>query len=426
MRISRGRLAWIEEQSAAWRDTGLIDEATRTRILDRYTVESNERRSMIALVLVAVLMCGIGLLLLIGYNWARIPAAAKVTSACLLVAATFVISALAYARGRATIGEILAFAGTFVFGNAIWLIAGVLHIEGHYPDGFWWFGVGALSTALLLGSIYVGFGAALLFGFWIIVEGASSSQAAFSFLPVWTLLVVHAYRMQSPALLRIVAFLAPLWVFAMNWDESAVWFGATVLTAGAVYFAGGLIRSSEQIRGAWQSSGLTALLVALIPLMVSDVHEDLGAVRPIALTVATAAIAGAITLWGTLTRLRDVKDVAVGCVLAATAVWTIVVGGDLIDGTAAATILSATILFSAATLGLAVSLIRGALRSSSTQELVFGVVFALAFLIVRWVSVLENLLWSGALLVATGAALLWIARLWRTRERPPTPTGSAS
>jgi len=199
-----------------------------------------------------------------------------------------------------------------------------------------------------------------------------------------------------------------------------------VLTAGAVYFAGGVIRGSEAMRGAWQASGLTALLVALIPLMVSDVHEELAGVRPITLTAVTAAIAGAIALWGAVTRVRDIKDVGVACVLAMTAVWTIVAGTSLVDMRATPTVLSATMLFSAATLGLAVALIRAALRSSSMPELVFGVLFAIAFLIVRWVSVLENLLWSGALLVATGAALLWIARLWRRRDRPAAPARSAS
>jgi len=45
------------------------------------------------------------------------------------------------------------------------------------------------------------------------------------------------------------------------------------------------------------------------------------------------------------------------------------------------------------------------------------VVFGLAFLIVRWTSVLENLLWSGLLLLIAGGGLLYIARLWLHRDR---------
>jgi len=424
-RVSRARFAWIEEQSAAWLESGLIDEPTRRRILDSYAVESSERRGMTALVLVAVLMCGIGLLLLIGYNWARIPAAVKVALVCGLVAAAFIASAVAYARNRSALGEILAFAGTFVFGNGIWLIADVLHIQGYFPDGFWWFAIGALATALLLRSRYAGFGAAVLFGLWIIVDGASSEQPSFSFVAIWPLLVLHAYRVRSPAMLGVIAFLAPLWVLAATSDDSAVWLGATVLTAGAVYFAGAAAHEDASMKRAWQTTGLAALLLLLVPLMVADIHEDLAPVRPMGASMAIGAAAGAFALWRALTRTQDVKDLGVACVIAATAVWAVVIGAGLVRNMPA-TAISATILFSAAVLGLAVSLIRAALRSSHTHELVFGVLFALAFLVVRWVSVLENLLWSGALLLGTGAALLWIARMWRRREVVRAAAGSAS
>ena len=44
--------------------------------------------------------------------------------------------------------------------------------------------------------------------------------------------------------------------------------------------------------------------------------------------------------------------------------------------------------------------------------------FGLAFLIVRWTSVIENLLWSGLLLLVTGGGLLFVARQWLRRDRP--------
>ena len=47
----------------------------------------------------------------------------------------------------------------------------------------------------------------------------------------------------------------------------------------------------------------------------------------------------------------------------------------------------------------------------------FGVLFGLAFLIVRWASVIENLLWSGLLLLVTGGGLLFIARQWLRRDQ---------
>src|SRR5204863_8565155 len=76
-----------------------------------------------------------------------------------------------------------------------------------------------------------------------------------------------------------------------------------------------------------------------------------------------------------------------------------------------------TVAFSAVALVLCVTLIRSAFRSNRTADLVFGVLFGLAFLIVRWTSVIENLLWSGLLLFVTGGGLLFVARQWLRRDR---------
>jgi hypothetical protein len=75
------------------------------------------------------------------------------------------------------------------------------------------------------------------------------------------------------------------------------------------------------------------------------------------------------------------------------------------------------ILFSLAALAVCVGFVRVALVSGSAVHLSVGVLFAILFLIVRWVSVVGNLLWSGVLLLAAGGGLLLLARLWRGRGR---------
>lgn len=418
--ISRARRAWLDTQSALWRDRGLIDESTRAAILGRYTTESSEHRSLMALVLLAVLMCGIGLLLLIGYNWARIPAGVRVAMICAAVAAAFAGAAIAYGRGRTVAGDVIAFAGTFVFGNGIWLIADVLHIRGHFPDAFFWFAAGALAVALLLRSWLIGIGAAVLFGLWIFAEGVTSPRAAFVFLPIWLVLAAHAYRVSSPVMLRLVAILAPAWVFAATQEASdgPVWLGATTLAAAAVYAAGMWRRTPDRWNAAWQDSGLFVLLIMLAPLMQKDVHDHINADSASAASIAIAAAAGAAALSGVLAKTRDVKSVAVMCAAVITAAWTVMVGSGASAHGWLTSVLS-TLLFSGAALGLAVALIRAALHSSRTADLIFGILFGLVFLFVRWMSVVENLLWSGLLLLAAGAGLFLVATLWRRRDRRP-------
>jgi hypothetical protein len=89
--------------------------------------------------------------------------------------------------------------------------------------------------------------------------------------------------------------------------------------------------------------------------------------------------------------------------------------GLLREGTIAAR--AGTVAFSVLAVVMGLTLIRTALRSHRQVDLVFGVLFALAFLVVRWLSVIENMLWSGAFLIVTGGGFLLLARLWRARGR---------
>ena len=68
-------------------------------------------------------------------------------------------------------------------------------------------------------------------------------------------------------------------------------------------------------------------------------------------------------------------------------------------------------------LALAVSLVSSAVRRDRLDQLCFGVLFAVAFLLVRSMSVIRNMAWSAALMLATGAALLLVARAWRSRHQ---------
>jgi predicted membrane protein DUF2157 len=423
--ISRARHAWLAAQSAIWRDRGLIDDGTRIHILASYTTEAAERRGMLALVLLAVLMCGIGLLLLIGYNWARIPAAVKVAMVCSAVAAAFAGAAVAYARQRMLVGEILALAGTFVFGNGIWLIADVLHIAGHFPDAFFWFGIGALAAAVLLRSWLIGAGATFIFALWIFADGVTSPHPSFVFVAIWIVLAALALRIPSPAMLHGVALLAPAWVLSATQEASdgAVWLGAATLAACAVYCAGMWRRADDDLKRAWQDGGLVALLLLVAPLMDTRVHDDIEPARAGIVSISIAAALAAAALSGALRRTRDPKDVAVLCAASVTVVWMLMVATGASPHGEITSIVS-VLLFSGVALGMSVALIRAALQSNRTVDVALGVLFGLAFLLVRWLSVVENLLWSGLLLLTAGAGLLLVARLWRRRPRPPVAVGA--
>lgn len=415
--ISPSRLSWLEKESARWRADGLVDDQTRARILGHYQAISHERRSLTALVIVAVLMCGIGLLLLIGYNWDRIPPTAKIAMILSAVAAAFGGSAFSYARSRNALGETLAFTGTLLFGNGIWLIAQVLHISGHFPDAFFWFGIGAFACAWLVQSKWIGVEAVVLFAVWILTEGALSPGPIYTFIPIWALSVVLAYRLTSPAMLYTSALTSALWVTVATSDPShAVVMPASVVLAGCALFAVGRWRRGDELmRLAWRVAGLLVLLIAFVPLMVTAAQRTFHAGGSTTASLVIAAVIGVIAIAGAAIKPSTAADAGVAAVAGVVTIWAAAVwSGVLPEGTTATR--AGTVVFSVLAVTVGLSLIRTALGSHRMVDLAFGVLFALAFLLVRWVSVIENMLWSGAFLLVTGGGLLMVARLWRGRR----------
>src|SRR5690242_14129606 len=101
--LSRRTFDWLQAESRNWVNDGMLDEPSRQRILSRYDTDSLPHRGTMALTLIAVLMCGIGVLLVIGYNWDRITAAVKVAMIMASVGAAFGGAAFAYGRKRHTL-----------------------------------------------------------------------------------------------------------------------------------------------------------------------------------------------------------------------------------------------------------------------------------------------------------------------------------
>jgi len=416
-KVSRHTFDWLEVESRCWVERGVLDESARTRILSEYDTESLPHRGTMALTLIAVLMCAIGILLVIGYNWERIPPAVKVAMILTSVAAAFGGAAAAYARKRHTLGEVLAFAGTLLFGNGIWLVAQVLHIQGHFPDAFLWFAVGSLVAAFLVESVAIGVGAAILAGVWIISEASFYPHVIYPFLVLWPCAVWVAYRLRSVLMIRLLGLTASLWIGIATANEAHMdaWPAAVVLAGCALYAIGRWHEDDSDMADGWRVSGLGTLLLIIMPLMVSGLYDDIAQDSPIS-TIVITSMTALVAISAIARSARIPGDWAMLGAAFVAASWSALVWMGLFKpgwwfGTAS------TVAFSGVSLMVGVAFIRSAFRSNRTSDLVFGVLFGLAFLVVRWTSVIENLLWSGLLLLVTGGGLLFVARQWLRRDR---------
>ncbi len=447
---------WLKQQLEDWQARGLVSPERAGQILALYSPVGrfSAARAAFGLTGLAVLMAAVALLLVIGYNWDALAPAARVAIVFGMVGGAFAGSALAYRRGLPRVGEALAFAATLLYGNGIFLLAGVFHIRAHDPDGLFWWMAGTLVTALLVRSKLIALAALALLLFWVPFEGAEYARPNYWFLPVAAAAAWLAVRLRAPGLLGLTAAIGALWLDvtgAFAFDQGMAAFGP-VLALGAAYVSIGrwgsaphpgsvgdpitprrslalrlgsgrssraacravhvLAHSLEDGLGeALVAAGLGTIFVSLLPLMSVGVHEDIDVVAAIAwptlaMTAILAAVAAGLTAAGRRTRADWPILAAAGFAL----VWlVVVVTVDVDRGVAIALAVGA----SALALAFAIWLMRDGARRGSLLRFAAGAAFALGFVGVRWASAVGNLLWSALILGLASAALLWMAWLWR-------------
>jgi uncharacterized membrane protein len=164
--ITRSQRDWLEGEIAVWQASGLVDQERARTLLALYESPElfkarQQAKGMFTLLALAAALVGLGVLLLVGYNWEQMPAPLKVTAIFGALVGTHAAAfGLRYRLGWQRIAEVLFFLGCLFYGAAIWLLAQVFHIESSNYDALWWWAIGVLPFALLLDTILLH----LLFG----------------------------------------------------------------------------------------------------------------------------------------------------------------------------------------------------------------------------------------------------------------------
>ncbi len=175
-------IRWLWNQTRLWVAQGVVtaEQAARIRALYPEPAAGLPWTLLIFSGLGAVIV-GLGVILLFAYNWNALPRGLKLA---------VILGALAAAHGAGLrrlraggrwrgLGEALCLLGTMMYGAAIWLIAQIYHIEEHFPNGFLFWGLGALALAWALPSAVQGMLAAVLFAIWNGTEVADFDAPVF-------------------------------------------------------------------------------------------------------------------------------------------------------------------------------------------------------------------------------------------------------
>jgi uncharacterized membrane protein len=224
--VTRSQRDWLEGEIAIWRSMGLVDEEKALALLGLYesreSFEARQRsRGVFTLLALAAALVGLGVLLLVGYNWAQMPAPLKVTAVFGALIGTHAAAfELRYRVGWRRISEVVFFMGCLFYGAAIWLLAQIFQIESSNYDALWWWAVGVLPFALLLDTILLHLLFAGLLALWMGFEVFSLDRLFWGVVPssgYSVLLLVTpglwwAYRKASATTVGIYIPLLAWWV----------------------------------------------------------------------------------------------------------------------------------------------------------------------------------------------------------------------
>ncbi|MBK9138457.1 MAG: DUF2157 domain-containing protein [Verrucomicrobia bacterium] len=438
---------WLREQTEKWVAQGVVsaDQAARIRAFYPEPAAGLPWAMLIFSGLGAVVV-GLGVILLFAYNWDALPRGVKLA---------VILGAWGAAHGAGLwrlrgdvrwrgLGEALGLLGTMMFGAAIWLIAQIYNIEEHFPNGFLYWGLGALALAWALPSAVQGLMAAVLLAIW-----SGSEAAGFGAPVLWApaailaATVPLAWRQNSVALLFVAVAAASVatWINAGAVGSDLVL--RTGLSLGALWVAVGALSRQRQWlgQGAWVWSGLGWAQVLLAAYLLSFPglayellahHEYSGVERDafwqvnlwLPLGVAIAAWA-AVAVGGRDVgikpsevgwRYEDWVTLAAALVAAALAYVPLERGEWLASG-----------LFNLLGLLLAVAWMARGCREGRWQPTLAGTVLFVALALARYFDLFESLAWRGLVFLVAGGALFATGMQYtRARKRRDAEKGGAS
>lgn len=241
---------WLETELTAWQTEQIVSAEQAERIRGRYESadEIHERKRSVAvqaLFGMAGFLFGLAMLLFIGFNWDQLSREFKLVVVLSIVTATHLLAFRIRSQGKhLALSEVVSFVACLFYGAGIWLVAQAFHLDGHYPDGVWWWAVGVLPFALCLDSILLHVLFVFLLGLWAGMEVIGYWHLSPWWMPSWSRFpngayslpflaapgLIWAYQKKSPAAVGLYVPLFAWWTvlqaIAMHLDARCVfWIG---------------------------------------------------------------------------------------------------------------------------------------------------------------------------------------------------------
>lgn len=144
--ISKSRMNFLKDQTAAWEQEGLIGPEAGNAILERYSVK---RLNFVRVVLaIGALLVGLGILSFIASNW---DAMSKLAKVAVIVGVYAAVNGTGYwiSEKYPKTGKSLIYLGMLVYGAGIFLMGQIFNLGGNFSNAFLLWGAGILPMAWL-------------------------------------------------------------------------------------------------------------------------------------------------------------------------------------------------------------------------------------------------------------------------------------
>lgn len=288
---------WLCAEMELWVNRGILSLDQKRNIEELYETQSEtaQRKNTVAIFSImgiAAAFVGLGVLLLIGYNWQVMPSPLKLAIIFGLLLGVYGVAFRLRANpARKTFSEIAFLFGNIFYGVAIWQIAQIFNIQSHYPNGLWVWAMAILPFALCLDTILLHVLLAAVLAIWVGTEIIGYHHLGVWFfgwrhylhngaytLPLFAALgLIWAYRKRSPATVGLYALLACWWIILLcvAWDcpLNPIYFVGTV--GGLMLFAAECHPTGSELAAPYRKLGILLVVGTLIPLGFVDFHREL-------------------------------------------------------------------------------------------------------------------------------------------------------
>jgi len=434
--------SWLSTESERWVRERIVTEEQAARIRALYpAAKAAAPWGLIVFCGLGATIVGLGVILLLAYNWDAIPKLAKLGLILGATAGAHGTGLWLRGRGgwRAGLGEVFFLLGSMLFGAGIWLVAQVYNIDEHYPNGFLFWGLGALALAWALDSVPQGILAAVALTIWGLSECMGFDREL-----GWALVLLVAgvaplvWRRRSALLgtVVLVGAYALLLANAGNWGGGGAAFAAALALSVGLIAAVRLRPADEEftrLENVIRFFGWTGFLVCTYLLSFDRIADDLlrwrdgvGSSQAQLIAYRWAPLGVAVVLWGRLLMRAERGE--------STRVpweeWLCPIGLLYctllgVTGTTHET-LFVSLVFNLVFLGVAVMwMVRGC-REGLLRETVLGSVLLAALVLARYFDLFDSLAARGLAFLLLGGLLFAEGFFYRRMRQADGREGGAS